>query len=112
MPTGLELIAKERARQVVEEGFDAAHDAKYKHLELVRAGVSYACVPVIRGEGREQNIPAERVEEEIAIIPEEVWPWDVKWWKPGTDKQCLIKAGALIAAQLDKLIAEEEHGEA
>jgi hypothetical protein len=33
-----------------------------------------------------------------------MWPWDNKYWKPSEDKvRNLVKAGALIAAEIDRL---------
>jgi hypothetical protein len=32
------------------------------------------------------------------------WPWDYDWWKPSDDPiRNLTKAGALIAAEIDRL---------
>jgi len=32
------------------------------------------------------------------------WPWDEEWWKPDNDAvRNLAKAGALIAAEIDRL---------
>jgi hypothetical protein len=32
------------------------------------------------------------------------WPWDASWWKPSNDPvRNLVKAGALIAAEIDRL---------
>jgi len=34
-----------------------------------------------------------------------IWPWDFKWWKPTPNDRVreLVKAGALIAAEIDRL---------
>ena len=33
------------------------------------------------------------------------WPWGQAWWKPSTDPiRNLVKAGALIAAEIDRLL--------
>jgi hypothetical protein len=33
-----------------------------------------------------------------------LWPWDPSWWKPSPDPiRNLVKAGALIAAEIDRL---------
>lgn len=29
------------------------------------------------------------------------------WWKPGNRRRCLVKAGALIAAEIDRMDAKE-----
>jgi hypothetical protein len=32
------------------------------------------------------------------------WPWAEKWWKPSEDQvRNLVKAGALIAAEIDRI---------
>jgi hypothetical protein len=36
-------------------------------------------------------------------IMAELWPWDESWWKPGDRIRELAKAGALIAAEIDRL---------
>jgi hypothetical protein len=36
------------------------------------------------------------------------WPWDAEWWKPSPDSvRNLVKAGALIAAEIDRLQRKE-----
>lgn len=89
--TGVELIAEERKRQIEIEGWTAEHDAKYVCGELTDAAVCYA----IRGYWRT------RYDSFLKIV----WPWDPKWWKPSQDDRIreLAKAGALIAAEIDRL---------
>lgn len=38
------------------------------------------------------------------------WPWDPRLWKPTPDDRIreLVKAGALIAAEIDRRLAEKE----
>ena len=31
------------------------------------------------------------------------WPWAAEWWKPGLRRRNLVKAGALILAELERL---------
>lgn len=31
------------------------------------------------------------------------WPWAVRWWKPKDPIRDLVRAGALIAAEIDRL---------
>lgn len=88
--TGIELIAAERQRQITEEGWSAENDAKYTKNELVLAAVCY-------------------------LVPTWVktfWPWrDFKWWKPSPDTSTrnLEKAGALIAAEIDRRIKQQSY---
>lgn len=97
---GVELIARERHRQISVEGWDAAHDAAHASGELASAAVCYATV-VPKRATRGNNRPPPN------------WPWDKKWWKPKSDGHAnnlcrvadLVRAGALIAAEIDRLQA-------
>lgn len=84
-PPGAERIAAERRRQAEEEGFGDDCDDFYTSGELVRAALSYACAA-----GPESRKPDE-------------WPWPPEWWKPSGRVRNLEKAGALIAAEIDRL---------
>ena len=44
----------------------------------------------------------------------EVFPWEDAWWKPTTPRRDLVKAAALILAEierLDRMAAEKQEGE-
>lgn len=86
--TGAELIAAERKRQIDVEGYSKTSDALYVNGELVRAAVCY-----VESTGDPQ-----------ASL---WWPWDVKHWKPSNRVRDLTKAGALIAAEIDRLLARK-----
>lgn len=96
MKTGIDYISAERERQVNEEGWTPQHDAHYKDNELAYAAVSYA-IPDI---GRYRYLDEKP----------KYWPWESKWWKPTPDDRIreLSKAGALIAAEIDRLIDLEK----
>lgn len=100
METGVEIIAKERKRQIEELGFDYTNDSLYADQQLARAGAWYAMTKLNRGEFKKTN---EITEEELGIKSQEIWPWDRKYWKPTPEDRIkeLAKAGALIAAQID-----------
>lgn len=88
--SGLWIIAHERLRQVLDEGWTPEHDDRHTNGELAWAAMCYAAPD--RG-GPE-------------MIRELVWPWDDKWWKPTPNNRILelAKAGALIAAEIDRLL--------
>lgn len=100
MKTGIELIAKERKRQVEEEGWDANHDSKWIFGELARAAGAYANDAGIRIKNKTWG---QRHLEYVEAHPD--WPWAAVWWKatPDDDIRQLVKAGALIAAEVDRL---------
>lgn len=87
---GASLIAAERQRQITAEGWTPEHDDEHGDGELVQAAACYALPPHYR------------VFDEDASAPQD-WPWDAEWWKPGDRIRELVKAGALIAAEIDRL---------
>lgn len=89
--TGCQIIAAERKRQIEVEGWTADHDAKHVCGELTDAAVCYA----IRGYWRTR----------YDSFLKALWPWDSEYWKPTQDDRIkeLTKAGALIAAEIDRL---------
>ena len=93
--SGAELIAAERRRQVTSEGFRADHDDRHVRNQLALAAMSYVCVVAA---------PDEEGDESGKPRPCYDWPWSKTWWKPSPDPiRNLVKAGALIAAEIDRL---------
>lgn len=102
--TGAQLIALERNRQLKIEGWTPAHDDTHKGCEMARAASAYAIVGSqianlhLRGEK-----PVVEDEPYLAATPMN-WPWQKEWWKPSSDPiRNLIKSGALLAAEIDRL---------
>jgi hypothetical protein len=99
--TGLELIARERRRQIVEKGWSAEHDAEHVNGELALAGAAYA-VSATR-----VRVAYQRRENPTIISFVDLWPWDDRWDKRSPRPESirsLTKAGALIAAEIDRLL--------
>jgi len=104
MPTGIELIAAERQRQIDAEGWTPEHDAEHRDRALARAAMCYVCNYV------EQAWTLDGVNDKnytAASVPY-LWPteWDDASWKPKNPIADLTRAGALIAAELDRLTAK------
>lgn len=89
--TGIELIAEERERQVSVEGWTEMHDDAYRKDELPCAAIAYV---------RHQTMIDDVADSE------QLWPWHLGWFKPGDKVRNLVKAGALIAAEIDRLQRE------
>lgn len=92
---GVELIAKERQKQIDKHGFTAEHHVNhpewYEEDQLSRAAVSIL-------------MPTK-----ISLGPNN---WDRKWFSnlcKRSKKERLVIAGALIAAELDRLDAIEKN---
>lgn len=103
MKTGAELIAEERKRQIEEEGWTAEHDDGHEDGELAIAAACYALDSV---QTNQVCMPDEEVGPGMIY-----WPWEKKYFKPTSpddDVRQLAKAGALIAAEIDRLQRKEE----
>lgn len=86
-------VARERNRQISAEGWTTDHDDRHSYGEMARAAGCYAhhTAPVSR--------TAHRTPSGLPIS----WPWDFKWWKPTTPRRDLIKAAALIVAEIERI---------
>ena len=114
-PTGTELIAAERERQVSEEGYDVGHDDRYVDGQLALAALAYAApcrlfTHKVHADGHTFVDP---------------WPWrqafdrrlgfgergenpgnqppDPATYTKAERLDLLVKAGALIAAEIDRV---------
>lgn len=100
---GVALIAAERRRQVDVEGWTAEHDDQHRHCELLDASRCYA------NQGRTWfPVFTHQYGTDPGAMLDQNWPWWVgeepEGWKPSRDPITdLAKAGALIAAEIDRL---------
>jgi hypothetical protein len=72
-------IAAERERQISAEGWTPEHDDAHDDGALAKAAACYA-----RGS-------------------RQYWPWARVWWKPRDKRANLVRAGALIVAEIERL---------
>ena len=87
-------VIAERRRQINKEGWTHVHDDRHDPGELSAAASAYALNaadqlhPHSQGDGgNEQPV---------------MWPWDPEWWKPTTPRRDLVKAAALILAEIER----------
>lgn len=108
--TGIERIARERQRQVEVKGWSDEHDDGYDNGEMAMAAACYAAPDLIYVEERDAG--------RIGFL--DPWPWDETDDTRRTDDdnnilpnhqeqlparvRQLEKAGALIAAEIDRLL--------
>lgn len=97
MTRGVIAIADERYRQQLQEGWTPDHDDKHIFGDMARAA---ACYALIGGSSSRSLWTGD--------IPN-FWPWAGKWWKPSDCRRDLVKAGALIAAEIDRLDRAQEN---
>ncbi|WP_227699806.1 hypothetical protein [Raoultella ornithinolytica] len=81
-------VLAERKRQVTAEGWTPGHDDEYEHGELADAAGCYALSSELF---------------DCAGEPPRPWPWPDEWWKPTNRRRDLVKAGALILAEIERL---------
>lgn len=94
MKTGIQIITEERDRQISQEGWNVEHDDTHTRGQLSGAAACYAIA------ANELTAPTPFLNRPNVSL----WPWTMEWWKPGNDPvRCLAKAGALIAAEIDRL---------
>lgn len=95
-------IATERRRQVEVEGWMPEHDDRHINGEMAKAAACYAVENremfggYWAGGGRDPD------DYFIPHRPRD-WPWHADRWKPSDRRRELVKAGALIVAEIERL---------
>lgn len=87
------LLVMERGRQIEEKGYNRDHDDQHTKGELAIAAACYA-------------VPEEERVYEILYNQPTYWPFGEDNWKPTPEDRIreLSKAGALILAELERLL--------
>ena len=79
-------ITGERERQITDEHWSPEHDDKHSGGEMAMAAACYAY--------------GEIIDTQTGYC---LWPWFEDWWKPADTRRNLVKAGALIVAEIERL---------
>lgn len=111
---GVKMIAQERQRQIDVEKWDLSHDADYSQGELIGAAGCYIANALSKHlEGYRQTNQSPLAKFQVYYNDKKTgwgdgWPWNKKWDKRKKhDKlRSLVIAGALIAAEIDRLNPE------
>lgn len=100
-------IAAERQRQKDIEGWTPHHDDTHHKGELAAAAACYAFMASKDDTTRgivsisEQN--PQYADPEKRLIAVRFWPWEWSWFKLKDRRRDLIRAGALIVAEIERL---------
>lgn len=89
-------VTAERRRQMEVEGWTPEHDDEHRRGEMASAAAAYAAqagAMMRLGTSFYDSDPPPSIE----------WPWARGWWKPGPPRRMLVKAGALILAEIERL---------
>lgn len=107
--TGAERIAAERQRQIDVEGYTADHDVAHDSADLAHAADCYLQAAIFTHAGWRVQGPGAIYGDPPQLPVARDWPWERAAWKPSDDPiRNLEKAGALIAAEIDRLAALRE----
>lgn len=77
-------VGAERRRQIEAEGWTPEHDDAHDKGEMAFAAIAYLMA---------------------AVNPNAAyawWPWSLEWFKPGSIRRMLVKAAALIIAEIER----------
>jgi hypothetical protein len=85
MTKAFDDVIAERKRQIDVEGWSHEHDDAHSLGELAAAGAAYA------------------IRDRADSNPPTFWPWDWRWWKPKDRRRNLVRAAALIVAEIERL---------
>lgn len=97
----LNEIAEERMRQIMKHRWTATHDDLHKGNELALAAACYASpVHIFR--------PSTHIgrDGQPYLIYVDAWPWGMDAWKRSERRRELIKAAALIVAEIERIDRE------
>lgn len=94
-------VLEERARQISGEGWGEEHDDEYIKGQLSDAACCYL-MAAHKAQGNANSL--------MNTVFAYLWPWKADWWKPSGRRRNLIKAGALIIAELERMDRAEAKG--
>jgi hypothetical protein len=124
MSAAIEDVIAERQRQVSLEGWTDDHDDTHDKGELAGAASCYAmkgvtytppnhypprktyAAVVEAREHADKNSGTIREAVRLALGEPKAprnWPWDASWWKPLDRRSNLVKAAALLIAEIERL---------
>lgn len=89
-------VLAERQRQMDVEGWTPEHDDAHQGGQLARAAATYA----ITGSSDGRTVVDDG---STPSVTARLWPWEWPWFKPTNRRRNLVKAGALILAEIERL---------
>lgn len=90
LSNAVQSVIAERQRHQSVEGWTPEHDDQYSKSQLLWASSCY----VLNAIHPFNRIPFD-------------WPWTPEWWKPTNPRRDMVKAGALILAEIERIDRQE-----
>jgi hypothetical protein len=107
--SGIQLINAEREDQIQNKGWTPEHDDSHEIGELREAAAAYL---LLAEQGAELMHGQEAYRQAARRNAIDMWPWDVASFRPDSPRvECLVKAGALIAAEIDRINRQNDQTE-
>lgn len=105
--SAIEMIAAERSRQINSEGWTAEHDDEHDGGDLADAAACYADAASAIARGAPPT-DLHNIADDFSLYDGQhgnlQWPWELEWLKLSPDPiRNLVKAGALIVAEIERL---------
>lgn len=89
-------VLAERQRQVRQEKWTPEHDDEHRDGDMARAAAAYVL--------SDSDVP---VLAKLAEADRPIWPWSLRWWKPKDGRRNLVRAAALLVAEIERLDRRE-----
>ena len=102
----IDEISAERQRQVLSEGWTQAHDDKHSDMSLALVAAVYAYASTLAPNELDAHASAlYGMESGFSSVVATMWPkgWDAHWFKPKGSRRDLIRAAALIVAEIERM---------
>lgn len=80
-------VLAERHRQIDAEGWTPEHDDEHEVGQMAHAAACYTLADL----------------EVFVDTPPAFWPWGAEWWKPKDRRSNLVRAAALLLAEIERL---------
>lgn len=97
-------VLNERLRQQDDEGWTAEHDDAHVKGEMPLAALCYTMNAIVYAQMTAMGMPAQQLTQKSNSAPvPQTWPWDRQWWKPAGQRRNLVKAAALLLAEIERI---------
>jgi hypothetical protein len=102
-------VIVERERQVLTEGWTPEHDDEHGDGSLALAAACYAAPMATKGKRETVDVSGGRGETPVwgqqSFTVPFLWPesWHATWWKPKDRRQDLVRAAALLLAEVERI---------
>lgn len=96
-------VLAERRRQLETEGWTSEHDDTHDNGEMARAAGVYSLIAGADATNYRNARDGYSLGDYLQAIMDHYWPWDRSWFKATNRRRDLVKAGALILAEIERL---------